>query len=156
MPVSTTAILSFDMDDVVRQRIADTKHIWEPRGTQLHNLLEQFLQGNEVPDAGDYSEYAGPMLDHVLWTKYQAIATEFRMVDKRARWAGSCDFVLKGKDRNGKDRVLLGDLKTRSSDRSTTLNAKAQLGCYAATLSPWFPSLWIDACITVNAFPGRT
>ena len=103
---------------------------------------------------GEYGEWCQPLLEHPLWSRYEALASEYRLVDKKARFAGSLDFLLKGKDPKGNDRILLGDLKTKSASGKCG-DHKAQLGAYSSMLAQWHPTLWIDNCIVVNSFPGR-
>ena len=154
IPISTTSALSFNQDDAAKQRIADTRHIWEPRGNTVHAVLQSYLEGAAVLSEGEFGEWCQPLLEHCLWSRYDALATEYRLVDKKARFAGSLDFLLKGKDPKGKDRILLGDLKTKSATGKCG-DHKAQLGAYASMLAQWHPTLWIDNCIVVNSFPGR-
>ena len=155
VPVSVTSVVGFDLPQEVRDRIAATKHVWEPRGNCLHDELESFLRRGayDTPE-GAYAEWLGPLLDYPLWKRYGAIATEYRLVDKRGRYAGSCDFLLKGTDTKGKEICLLGDLKSKSAN-GVKGDHKAQLGAYAAMFAQHHPSLWIDRCIVVNSFPGR-
>ena len=137
------------------RRIQETRHLWEDRGNYLHNALQQHLEGAAELAHGEYGEWLGPLIDDFpLWDRYPAIATEFRLVDKRARFAGSLDFLLKGKNPEGKDICLLGDLKTKSANGRVG-DHRAQLGAYAVMLSAHFPTLWIDRCVVVNSFPGR-
>ena len=152
---SCTSILSFDLDEIARQRIEETKPDWQPRGTHIHSVLENHLNGAAELSHDQWGEWCGPLLECPLFSKYRALATEYRLVDKRRRWAGSFDFLLAGQDPKGNDRVIIGDLKTRSKASSSALNAKAQLGCYIATLMQWFPYLVVDVAVTVNSFPGR-
>ena len=154
IPTSVTAICSFDLDQNARDRIAETKHIWEPRGNACHDALEAFLNGAQKAPEGDYAEWLGPLLSYPLWDRYGAIATEYRLVDKKGRYAGSCDFLLKGTDKAGKELTILGDLKSKSANGKVG-NHKCQLGAYAAMFAQHHPSLWIDRCIVVNSFPGR-
>lgn len=155
IPVSTTSVLSFDMDPSVRERIDATKASWAPRGTHVHNVLEQHLLGAAAMSHGDYGEWCEPLLSHPLWDRYKAIATEYRLVDKKMRYAGSLDFLLRGEDRNGKELTLLGDLKTKGNASSKVGDHKAQLGAYLSMLAQWHSDLWVDRCIVVNSFPGR-
>ena len=40
IPWSVTSILSHDMTALAAERIAETKHLWEPRGNHLHQMVE--------------------------------------------------------------------------------------------------------------------
>ena len=155
LPISVTSILSHDMLDSVRQRIEETKHLWEPRGNHLHNLVECHLNGEAELNWGDYSEWAEPLLSHPIFNRYKAIATEYRLVDKRRRYAGSLDFLLAGETPSGEPKVLLGDLKSKQRLNSAVGDHRAQLGAYYSMLIQHHPYLIVDQCIVVNSFPGK-
>ena len=58
--LSPTQILSIDLDDEAKQRIAETKDGpdgWEIRGNTLHGCLEQYLLGAAELDPGDFTEW---------------------------------------------------------------------------------------------------
>ena len=151
---STTAICSHDMDPTVYQRIQETKHIWEPRGTTIHNCLEARLNGEPEIDPGDYAEWVEPLLDHPLWKRYAPIAVEHRMVSSCGTYAGSLDSLLRGRDRDGKEQTLLVDLKTLSSARGRPRSIARQAGSYITMLNDRH-KIAVDRVIGVFSMPGR-
>ena len=155
IPWSVTSILSHDMTALAAENIAKTKHLWEPRGNHLHQMVEQHLSGEADLNPGDYAEWSEPLLAHPIFNRYKAIATEYRLVDKRARYAGSLDFLLAGETPSGEPKVLLGDLKSKQRSNSVVGDHKAQLGAYYSMLIQHHPLLVVDQCIVVNSFPGR-
>ena len=151
--VSVTGVVSHDLSEFARQKIAETKPEWEPRGNCCHQALEAHLTGQTV-EMGDYAEWVAPLLEFPLWDRYGAIGVEYRLVDRQARYAGSCDFLLKGRDRDDRPAVILGDLKSKSANGKCG-DHRAQLGAYARMLQQWHSTLEITRCIVVNSFPGR-
>ena len=152
--VSVTGVCSFDMDEFTRQRIADTKHIWEPRGRDVHDYAENGLNHGWAEPSGPYAEWQGALRDFPLWERYSAIATEYRLVDRRGRYAGSLDALVRGKDRDGKEATILLDFKSKSASGSCG-DHRAQLGAYARMLNQWHRTLQITRCLVLNVFPGR-
>ena len=155
LPISVTSILSFDMTEFVKKKIAETKHLWEPRGNLLHNLVESHLCGEAQVAWGEYEEWGRPLLAHPILNRYKAIATEYRLVDKRKRYAGSLDFLMAGETPSGEHKVWLGDLKSKQRANSSIGDHRAQLGAYVSMLMQHHPSLVVDECVVVNSFPGR-
>ena len=141
------------MDDHTRQKIDETRHIWEPRGNTVHDALEAHLKRQPV-EMGDYAEWIEPLLEFPLWNRYSAIASEYRLVDRRGRYAGSLDALVRGIDRDGKWSNVLLDLKTKSAN-GTCGDHRAQLGAYTRMLNQWHSTLEIARCLVVNSFPGR-
>ena len=92
---------------------------------------------------------------HPIFNRYKAIATEYRLVDKRARYAGSLDFLLAGETPSGEPKILFGDLKSKQHSGSTVGDHRAQLGAYYSMLCQHHPFLMVDQCIVVNSFPGK-
>jgi hypothetical protein len=154
VPVSTTSVLSFDMSEFTRQKIAETKHIWEPRGNDVHDYAEHGLRRGWKEPEGPYAEWQGALRDFPLWERYSAIATEYRLVDRRGRYAGSLDALLRGKDRDGKWANILLDFKTKSPS-GTCGDHRAQLGAYCRMLNQWHCTIEITRCLVLNIFPGR-
>ena len=155
VPASVTSICSFDMDDRARERIESTRDDWEPRGNHLHAMCEQWWLGAAQLDPGPYAEWSDALFDHPLFKNYSPLAVEHRFVDKRGRYAGSCDFIIQGPGKDGKDRVLLCDLKTKRSTTSKVGDHRKQLGAYVRMCNQHYPTLIIDKCVIVNSFPGR-
>ena len=152
---SVTTILSFNLDDFARQRIEATRHEWEPRGNFLHQMCEHWWLGAAQLDPGPYKDWADNLFSHPLFTRYKAIGVETRLVDKRSRYAGSCDFVLQGPGTDGRTRTLVCDLKTKSRPDSAIGDHRGQLGAYCSMLIQHWPTLWIDNCLIVNSFPNK-
>ncbi len=148
--VSTTSVLSAGDSQDKKDRIAQTKHIWEPRGNTVHACLEAHLLGAAQLNPGDYADWVDPLLAHPLFTKYRAIAVEHRLYGlwSRLTYAGSLDFLL-----TDGERLLLGDLKTLSSARGKTRDISGQLGAYCIAIEQHY-GLFVDACIGVFSKPG--
>ena len=70
---SPTGVLSIDLNDYVKQRIKETRHIWEPRGNHIHLWLHHHLSGAAELDAGDYADWVGPLRDCWLWKDAEII-----------------------------------------------------------------------------------
>ena len=154
--LSPTQILSIDLDDEAKQRIAETKDGpdgWEIRGNTLHNCLEQYLLGAAELDPGDFTEWWEPLRSCWLWEDAKVMGVELRMTDRK-RMAGSCDFLIQMPDKS----IVLGDLKTTSSAKATKARKPAteQLGAYLYLLSKSYPKICVDKVVTVVAGPGVT
>ena len=156
LPYSVTQVLSHDMPEDVRQKIADTKDGpdgWQIRGNTVHNALEAFLTGRPVI-YGDFEEWITPLMSSWLFKESEVLAVEYRMCDRIKRIGGSTDFILK----TTKGATVLGDLKTVGSPPAVDRRKPAdeQLGAYTTMLSG-FPGMpYIDKCVTVVAGPGKT
>ena len=87
-------------------------------------------------------------------TNYKALAAEYRLVDKRCRYAGSFDALLTGAGRDGKQRTILLDLKTLKHAHSPTRSVAAQCGAYLSMLAQWHPTIWVDQCVGLFSKPG--
>ena len=154
LPLSPTQILSIDLDDEAKQRIAETKDGpdgWEIRGNTLHGCLEQYLLGAAELDPGDFTEWWEPLRSCWLWEDAKVMGVELRMTDRK-RMAGSCDFLIQMPDKS----IVLGDLKTTSSVKATKARKPAteQLGAYLFLLSKSYPKICVDKVVTVVAGPG--
>ena len=141
------------MDDSARAAIARDKHNWQPRGETLHDLMQCHFEGKPL-EFGDYREWGEPLLKHPLLTRYKALACEFRLVDKRGRYAGSLDALLRGIGSDGKERTILMDLKTLKHPHSSTRSVAAQCGGYLSMLAQHFPTLWVDRVVGLFSKPG--
>ena len=117
--------------------------------------MECHLNGEAQLNWGEYGDWAEPLLAHPMLNRYKAIATEYRLVDKRKRYAGSLDFLMAGETPSGEHKVWLGDLKTKQRANSSIGDHRAQLGAYVSMLMQHHPSLVVDECVVVNSFPGR-
>ena len=154
--LSPTQVLSFDLDDEAKQRIAETKDGpdgWEIRGNTLHGCLEQYLLGAAELDPGDFTEWWEPLKSCWLWEDAKILGVELRMTDKK-RMGGSCDFLVQMPDKS----IVLGDLKTVSSVKACKARKPAteQLGAYLYLLSKSYPKVMVDKVVTVVAGPGVT
>ena len=129
-----------------------TKHIWAPRGNEVHGFCEAMLNGQELPET-DYSEWTQELQNCWLLRDSEPLAVEYRLCDPRKGIGGSFDFLLRSP--NGK--VILGDLKTVGNSTAVDRRkpAKAQLGGYLAMLIDHHPKLTVDGCYTVVVGPGR-
>lgn len=129
-----------------------TKHIWAPRGNDVHGFCEAMLTGQELPET-DYDEWTQALQDCWLLRDSEPLAVEYRLCDARKGVGGSFDFLL----RSPHGKVILGDLKTVGNETAVDRRqpAKAQLGGYLAMLIDHHPSLTVDGCYTVVVGPGR-
>jgi len=154
LTVSPTKVLSQEMSNEVKQRIEETRHIWEPRGNTVHNYLEQLLLGAAELNAGEYTDWTSPLRDCWLWKDCTVYGVEMRLVDRKRRMAGSCDFLIK----TARGTMVLGDLKTVSSIEALKRRkpAEAQLGAYLRMLNQCYREIHVERCVTVVAAPGET
>ena len=135
------------------KRIMDSKHIWENRGNTVHQCLENFLLHGDAGDPGDYAEWVEPLVSHIMWKTWEAVAVEHRMVDTRYSIAGSFDALLRHKDDG---RLVLADLKTQSSHHSKPRDISSQLGGYLNLMDQCHPGVAVNRCIGIWARPGST
>ena len=149
---SATGVLSQDLDDHAKRRIEDTKHIWEPRGNHLHLWLHHHLSGAAELDAGEYSDWIGPLRDCWLWQDATTLGTELMLVDEKRNMGGSVDFVIRTKS----GHVTIGDLKTVSSKSAADRRkpADAQLGAYIRMMNQHYGHVFIEKAVTVVSGPG--
>ena len=137
-----------------RAKFDATKHIWGPRGTTVHAVLEGYLTGQNVADRGEYSSWCDAMLGHWLFDGCMVEAVEYRLCDARKGIGGSFDFLLT----TSKGTRILGDLKTVGSDSQvkSRKSAKAQLGGYLAMLIDHYPNVTVQKCCTLIVGPTQT
>ena len=66
MSHSVTTILRASKDPKTLQVFEDTKHIWAPRGQDVHWRLEHFLAGTPIDEllGGPYDEWVRPLLEY--------------------------------------------------------------------------------------------
>ena len=153
VPWSVTGITSHDMDPKVKAIIDKTKDKWSVRGNTIHECLEAHLTGAAELNAGDYTEWVKPLLEHPLWSQFEAIGVEHRMVSPDRFYAGSIDVLLKGNDKNGEPQTILADLKTLSSKRSPTRSISKQAGAYICLLAD-VERIQVDKVLGVFSKPG--
>lgn len=153
IPYSVTGICSHGMDPFVKQKIDDTKHVWEPRGNTIHACLEAFLTGAAALSPGDYAEWVDPLLAHPLWQRFHPVAVEHRMVSKDHFFAGSFDALLRGPDKDGNDTTVLVDLKTLARASTPVRSIAKQAGAYIALLNDNH-QVHVDRVIAVFSKPG--
>ena len=124
-----------------------TKHVWQPRGEDLHyRLLEQFLHGVPMEDlvGGPYDDWLIKLLEHPLWQTLEVLATEYRVCDLRRNVGGSLDLLAYDHDA---DHIVLLDLKTLGRN-SKPYSTDAQLGGYLSMLIDHH-KLVVDECLTM-------
>jgi hypothetical protein len=150
---SVTSVVGHAMTASTRRYIDSTKHIWEPRGTQIHAALEATLLGHPVAPSEAYQSWIDNLLAHSLWRDAEVLAVEHRLCDPHKSLGGSFDFLIRTKS----GKVCLGDLKTVETDVAARSRKPAteQLGSYTAMLIDHY-QLNIDKCLTVVAGPGTT
>ena len=129
---------------------------WEARGNWVHAAAEAKLKGEERPEDLDmlYQGWGKALDECWLLKDCEVLATEFCLVDKRSRYAGSFDALLK----TSKGSISLVDFKSVSSVKSmkTRKPALAQLGGYASMLLDWAPHITIDKLVTCVIAPGES
>ena len=129
---------------------------WEARGNWVHAAAEATLLGQELPEDLDclYRPWLDGINDCWLLKDCEVLATEFCLVDKRGRYAGSFDALIK----TAKGSVSLVDFKSVSSVSSMKNRkpATAQLGGYASMWIDWFPQQSIDKLVTCVIAPGQS
>ena len=129
---------------------------WEARGNFVHDAAERRLLGQEPPEDLDclYQPWLKAIDECWLLKDCEVLATEFCLVDKRGRYAGSFDALIK----TAKGSVSLVDFKSVSSVKSmkTRKPALAQLGGYASMLLDWAPHITIDKLVTCVIAPGES
>jgi len=154
MAHSVTQVVQGELDEAAKQRIEETKHIWAPRGTAVHNALEKHLLGQGVVMQDEFSDWIDSLLDHPLWDGCEVLAVEYRLVDPAKSLGGSFDGLIKTK----RGSTVLFDLKTvgSASGVASRKAAGSQLGAYAHTLALHHPTVTIDKCVTVVSGPGVT
>jgi len=111
--------------DIIARRAAD-------EGTQVHNAIESFLEGNEIKwmdDKGN-ANYSLDVWRMILrfanfWNEFkpELIESEIHLLSHEHKYAGTCDLVVKLND-----KVWLLDIKT-SNSLHTSYNL--QLSAYA-------------------------
>jgi len=150
---SVTGVVGHAMTASTRRYIDSTKHIWEPRGTQIHAALEATLLGHPVAPSEAYQSWIDNLLAHSLWHGAEVLAVEHRLHCRTKNLAGSFDFLIRTKS----GKVCLGDLKTVETDVAAKSRKPAteQLGAYTAMFLDHY-QLPIDKCLTVVAGPGAT
>ena len=157
MMMSVTGVLSASKSKRTLQTFANTKHIWAPRGTHVHAVLEQHLKGNRGPVTGwsenyegPHEEYCRPLLSYPLWETFEPLALEYRVCDLRRNIGGSLDVL--GWD-HMTDRMVLLDLKTLGRG-GRQYSTDAQLGGYLSMLIEHH-KLVVDECLTMWAGYGE-
>lgn len=129
-----------------------TKHLWAPRGNEVHGFCEAMLNGQELPET-EYQEWTEALQDCWVLRDSEPLAVEYRLCDARKGVGGSFDFLL----RSPSGKVILGDLKTVGNENAVDRrkSAKAQLGGYLAMLIDHHPKITVDWCYTVVVGPGK-
>ena len=153
VPWSVTGITSYNMSPQAEAAIAKDKPNWEPRGNTLHEVLECHLTGRPLPDFGNYSEWAKPLIAHPLFKQYQAVAVEHRMVSKDGFFAGSFDGLLRGFNKDNEPITVLMDLKTLKHAGSPTRSIAKQAGAYITLLNDNH-QIFVDRVVGVFSKPG--
>ena len=151
-PVSATGVISVMTKSATDlERIMALKHIWEPRGKEVHSALESSLKRQTPTPTGEYTDWIEPLLAHKLWESCDPVASELPLYDSRRNVAGTTDAVVRFPD--GTYAVL--DLKTQSRANSQTYDTKPQLGAYLAMLNEHYPDLYFSRCLTLWSRPGK-
>ncbi len=99
-----------------------------------------------------YQDWIDSFLAYKNIEKWEAIAIEHRMVDRRYDIAGTCDLVLRHKESG---RTALCDYKTKN-EKFSKANYRSQLGGYMSLLWQQVPQLEIDTCRIYWVTPKET
>ena len=143
VPYSITQVV--DLRSELTKKIHEkTKPEWQPRGNTVHDCMEQFLRGRSF-DPGIYKEWTDALTSYDFWDDWEAIATEYKLLDLKYGIAGTADAIVRHKkDHN---RIAIVDLKTKK-DKISFGDHKMQIGGYLHLLQQTFPELKIhDAYI---------
>lgn len=158
MTLSVTGVLRASKSQRTLDIFKKTQHVWAPRGTYVHAVLESHLRNNhgEVFNwaeeyEGKYEDYCRPLLAYPLWETFQPIALEYRVCDLRRNIGGSLDVL--GYD-HLTDRMILLDLKTLGKN-GRQYSTDAQLGGYLSMLID-HRKVVVDECLTIWAGDGET
>ena len=107
--------------------------------------MEQFLKGRSF-DPGDYKEWTDALIKYDFWDDWEAIATEYKLLDLKNGIAGTADAIVRyKKDHN---RIALVDLKTQNNKISFS-DHQLQLGGYLNMLQKLFPNLNINEAYVI-------
>lgn len=149
---STTQVTGIEKSKEALEAIERTRETWEPRGKHVHFCLEQYLKGEIIPDSNEYEEWVVPLLEHPFWTEFEPWAVEYMVCDLKKSVGGQLDVL--GYDHKNKQLVLV-DLKTQGSIKSSKYNTDAQLGSYLHALIDHL-KINVDICRTIWSRPGKT
>jgi len=114
-------------------------------GTQVHNAIEKFLDGEEIiwMDEHKHAKYSLDVWKMILkfsdfWNTYkpELLASEIHLLNHEHKYAGTCDLVVKIDE-----KVYLLDIKT-SNSLHTSYNL--QLSAYAKAWNDTYPQEKID------------
>ena len=139
VPYSITEVVDITKE-FVKKRYLDTKHEWQPRGNTVHACMEQFLRGRSF-DPGNYKEWTDALINYDFWDDWEAIATEYKLLDLKNGIAGTADAIVRHKKDHNK--IALVDLKTKK-DKISFGDHQMQLGGYLHLIRETFPQLQIN------------
>jgi hypothetical protein len=114
-------------------------------GTAVHNAIEDYIDGKEIKwmDERGHANFSLDVWKMILrfadfWETYkpELLASEIHLLNHEHKYAGTCDLVLKIKD-----KVYLLDIKT-SNSLHTSYNL--QLSAYAEAWNVSYPEEKID------------
>nr|BAR30895.1 DNA replication factor Dna2-like nuclease [uncultured Mediterranean phage uvMED] len=139
VPYSITEVVDITQE-FLKKRYLETKHEWQPRGNTVHACMEQFLRGRSF-DPGNYKEWTDALTTYDFWDDWEAIATEYKLLDLKNGIAGTADAIVRNKKDHNK--IALVDLKTKK-DKISFGHHEMQLGGYLNLIRETFPQLKIN------------
>ena len=159
MAISVTGVTSFGKPPVDYSKWPEAA----PRGTHVHRAMEGLANGDPLPDhvspeGIDCSDWYGQIGRMSFWEQSQTIACEYTMVHRRKSLGGQLDLLCLYKD-----RVILCDLKTKSTSwsgpsKDDIASYKAQAGGYLYLLSDGDDAhggCLVDECRTLIVTPNQ-
>lgn len=159
MAISVTGVTSFGKPPVDYSAYPEAA----PRGTHVHRAMEAIANGDSLPDhispeGIDCSDWYGQIGSMSFWEQCQTIACEHTMVHRRKSLGGQLDLLCLYKD-----RVILCDLKTKSTSwsgpsKDDIAAYKAQAGGYLYLLSDGDDAhggCLVDECRTLIVTPNQ-
>ena len=157
-PTSVTSLISaVTKTPSQMEAIMASRHIWEPRGNTIHQMLEAMAHQRwnpsppdlQPPDPTDYTAWIDPLLAHPLWNQVQVIGAEVMAYSLRRNVAGTADLVLKFPD----GTYAIADLKTQGSKSSSAYDTRPQLGAGVEMIGDHY-GLLFSRCLTLWSKPG--
>jgi ATP-dependent exoDNAse (exonuclease V) beta subunit len=92
-------------------------------------------------NVGKYQDWVDSFLNYRNLSKWRAVCSEFRMIDRSHDIAGTLDLILKHVDTG---RVVLCDYKTKNPGFSKS-NHRVQMGGYLSLLQHTNPAFHVDS-----------
>ena len=133
------------------------------QGNTVHKCMNEFVRGRSFSPYSEVSnEYYGELVNrlvrHWIWDEWEAIGSEYMLLDVRRKIAGTCDLILRHKQDHS--RIAIADLKTKKHKENKDgipiiqkTNHKTQLGGYINLLNQIYPELSTEDTFIIFASP---